>query len=286
MGKLRAVVTATLVSIVVAAGASPAAAEHGDPIIIPAPSPGTAIPINARLRLESHNGIASPLPELAAKTAGYAAVLVASDHEIALRPTAFFDDQEGGYGAGLLVLAPVKLLQPSTTYALELRWPGGAARDFATGWEWTTLDAADRAAPRWIGAPRPGRAAGVVLADPGPESPLVEIVADLTPIGRGRAKRLHLVFDLTRMCDAGPTANYAVAIANGSCAERGDEGLCQTAHWFAAHADVGRRFRARLTAIDLAGNRTAAPGRKPIVTWTDERSITVCLPAGPPPSAP
>ena len=45
--------------------------------------------------------------------------------------------------------------------------------------------------------------------------------------------------------------------------------------------DVGRRFHVRLTAIDLAGNRTAARGKRPIVTWNDDLSLTVCLPAGP-----
>jgi hypothetical protein len=36
-------------------------------------------------------------------------------------------------------------------------------------------------------AARAGREAGVVIAEPGAESPLVELVADLTPIGRGRS---------------------------------------------------------------------------------------------------
>jgi hypothetical protein len=89
------------------------------------------------------------------------------------------------------------------------------------------------------------------------------------------------VFDLTRMCDAGPTVDYSVAIANASCAEMEAERLCQTARMFDAQADVGKRFRVRLTAVDLAGNRTAAPGRRPVVTWPSDLGLTVCLPAGP-----
>src|SRR5687768_17321461 len=113
------------VAVVMLASASPALAEHGDPLMIAAPTPSTPLPRNARIRIESHNGIAFPLDELARGVRGHAAALVAADHRVPLVVEGFFDDNEGGYGAGLLVLAPKRTLSASTAYQLVITTPSG-----------------------------------------------------------------------------------------------------------------------------------------------------------------
>jgi hypothetical protein len=266
-----------VIGLVGVLGPAPAAAEHGDPLLLPAPASGTTIPRNARIRLECRNGIAWLAEGLGLRRAGWVAALVADDHEVRLRVESFFDDQEGGYGAGLLVLAPTRLLAPQATYRLEIRYPqqgGGTGR--WSEWTWTTSRAVDRAPPRWRASPR-RREPAEVVAGLAPEAPLVEVVAELTPVGRGARKTLRLLFDGSRACNRGPTVDYNVAITNASCpASRGAE-QCQSAHRFKSEGDVGRRFRVTLTAVDLAGNRRQAPGAPPIVTWPEEMSLAVCL---------
>jgi hypothetical protein len=258
--------------------ATPAAAEHGDPFMIVAPLPGTKIPTNAHIRIESYNGIAGGLEEIATNQKGYSAVLVASDHEIELKPVSFFDDHEGGYGAGLLVLAPTKALHARTTYNLEIRWPGGTPEQFASPWSWTTSKKADKKAPKWKGTPTVGSTPSTLIANPGAETPLVEIVADLEAVNGGTAKQIPFVFDLARACGGGPTANYTEAIARTTCPDLGPEGLCQQAYMHDAGADLGKQFMVKLTAVDLAGNRTVAPGANPTITWADDNALTVCIP--------
>jgi hypothetical protein len=272
---MRALVA--IAGLLVGLGPSPVRAEHGDPLLIPAPAPGATIPRNARIRLESRNGIGWQAEGLGLRRPGFSAALVAADHEVGLRVESFFDDQEGGYGAGLLVLAPVRLLTPATSYRLEIRYPveGGGTGRWAE-WSWTTSRVVDRAPPRWRAAPR-GRGPGEIVAGLAPEAPVVELVADLQPVGRGTRKRLRMVLDGSRACNRGPTVDYNVVIVNASCpASRGAE-QCQTAHWYQSERDVGRRFRVTLTAVDLAGNRRRAPGVPPIVRWPEDQSLTICL---------
>ena len=266
-----------LVGLVIGLLPAPAVGEHGDPLLIPAPAPGTTIPRNARLRLECRNGIPTLAEGVGKRRAGWAAVLVADDHEVRLRLEAFFDDQEGGYGAGLVVLAPARLLAPQTTYRLEIRYPqaGGGTASWSR-WSWKTGRAVDREPPRWRAPPR-RREPAVVRAGLAPEAPLVEVVAELAPVDRGTRKRLRLLFDGSRPCNRGPTVDYNVAIVNSSCpSSRGAE-QCQSAHLFKSERDVGRHFRVVLTATDLAGNQRRAPGAAPVVTWPKEMSLTVCL---------
>jgi hypothetical protein len=266
-----------LVGLLVGLGPVPALAEHGDPLLIPAPASGTTIPRNARIRLECRNGVPWLAEGLGLHRTGYVAALVGDDHEVRLRVEAYFDDREGCYGTGLLVLAPTRLLAPQIAYRLEVRYPkqGGGTEKWSQ-WSWKTSRVIDRTPPRWLAAPR-HREPGELVASLAPEAPLVEVVAKMEPVGRGTRKRLRMLLDGSRACDRGPTVDYNVAIVNSSCpSSRGAE-QCQSAHLFKSERDVGRRFRVRLTAIDLAGNRRPAPGAAPVVTWPEEMSLTVCL---------
>lgn len=281
-------------TLAVSLGAAPSArAEHGDPLVVPAPASGSALPVNALLRLESHNGLASPLPEIAAGERGYAATLVASDHRIALAPVTWWEDGEGGYGTGLLVLRPARRLRPGATYRLELTWPDATADEIDTGWTWTAVDSVDRTPPRWTGAATAGAPLEDIPADEPVvdaglrlEASVVEVVAELIPVGAGRRREVRLTFDATRDCDVGPTTDYTLAIFASSCPQAQAARMCQTAYRFDLDAAIGRRFRVALTAIDVAGNRRRAPGPPPMITWAGASSLTVCvpLPPAPPPT--
>ncbi len=77
--------------------------------------------------------------------------------------------------------------------------------------------------------------------------------------------------------------SYPAAIVNAACPSAGKQGqLCLTGRMHQTAADVGKKFRARITAVDLAGNRRRAPGKRPVITWSTDNQITVCIPIGKP----
>lgn len=285
------------------------------PFIVPAPPSGSQIPTNGWIHLQSYNGVHGIVQTLAARQGRAWAHLVARGDTVPLRVTDFFDDNEGGYGAGALVLAPQRTLQRDRRYQLKIGWRVKRKRHSAVLWHWSTTTAKDHRPPRWLAPPHVHRSAGrqeSIYLDLEPAPGVVRIVAkfrltrsapegreepELRPAGGARVRspparrgcgsrqtvprRLMFIFDPTRICPTGPTVDYRVAVARSHCPEKGSERSCHTAHMYGTESSVGKRFRVTFLAADQAGNRRFAPGA---VHWTWDRSmsLTVCLKAGPP----
>lgn len=262
-----------------------ARAEHGMPFLLPSPAPDTTLPRNPRIRLRSLNGIDWIFSQLARNTGLARATLVADGHRVPLRSAGFWDDldhgqrrgSEGGYGEGLLELAPRSLLAAHTRYELEVRY---LSRDQTwrswRPWGWTTGARVDVRAPTWRSAPTvdaDGRAVEIDLDDPG-----VVVVAALAVPLRGRPFPLRFVLDGTHDLGAGPTAHYPTAVARASQpSPDGPSRSCVTVETYTRELPPGARLRLVLDARDLAGNARAAPGRDPVVREShDGGGVTLC----------
>jgi len=255
------------------------------------------LPRNGQVRLQSYNGVHFVVESLVAKSQNLK-VYFQDDRgkRVQVRKTDFYEDHEGGYGNAVLVVRPERMLAANTTYELVaeyLAW----SREKEKEEVWTpvtiatyrTTSEVDREKPRWRARPTSEtreeedydrrRKHDVVLAPVAREHELLHLVVELAPLGKGKKKRILLVYDPSRLCPQGPTADYGVAVANANCPTQGESGeICHTGTMYdmGKAEDSGRKFRVKLTAVDIAGNKRKAPGKGPVVRWTGT-SITVCL---------
>jgi hypothetical protein len=267
----------------VLAGAGAARSEHGNPVMVPAPEFGATIPRNAWIRLQSYNGIDYLVEQLASTGSGARAWLVSEKDEVPLKRVRFFDDLDGGYGDGVLVMRPAHLLVAGAKYRLKVsyRWDGSQEEWLSQG-VWTVGAEELAAKPMWRGEPRLVAASG---DDPPTvrmaltSQPLIEIVAKLTPVeaGQGKPFSLIVVFDSSRWCKEGFTVDYTTAVVRSHCPAEGKL-PCAYAYKHRTDKQVGRRFRLELTAIDGAGHAERAPGRPPVVTWPRSQNYGFCAP--------
>jgi hypothetical protein len=139
---------------------------------------------------------------------------------------------------------------------------------------WTTTARPDRRRPRWLGAPHleyrrnpdERRDDGYLVATVGGETGPLTLVATLRPVGPGPVKRLVWVFD------------PGLASARRRNTLGGNQGEhCQTAHLFGTQKDAARSYRVTLTAVDIAGHQTRAPGKPFVMAWPRDLGLNLCL---------
>ncbi len=285
---IRATVLALLVFPVLGLRALSAVhGEHGMPGYSFAFGDGDVLPTNTLVPLHGYNGVPFGLSELAARKPR----LVADKHVVALEIVDSYDDMEGhakpfpddggGYGQNLILMAPKKRLKPATTYrlTLEAHRKGQPRMDLTT---LTTGRTADTRAPRWRRAPtlKPADA-----RDPMPST----IVTAIDDVGK---LPFFVIIDLTPL-DAGAVRKRMIATLHGAAGadseanddgDNGDEGgNCDRVtvydHALGVFGDdtdrsTGRRYAVRLTAVDMAGNRRRAPGKRLSVVWNG--GLTIC----------
>jgi hypothetical protein len=214
-------------------------------------------------RLQSYNGIDYMVGQLASPKGGARALLVSEKDEVPLKRVRVFEDLDGDYGDGVLVMRPARLLVAGAQYHLKVLYPGdGSQEEWLSHGVWTAGADELAAHPMWRGAPR-------LVPASGDEPPTFRmaltsqplIVAKLTPEeeGQGKPFSLIVVFDNSRWCKAGFTVDYTTAVVRSHYPV--DEKLpCAYAGMHRMEKQVGRRFRLELTAIDGAGHAERAPG--------------------------
>lgn len=286
---LAPAVPATAVTLCLCLWPLPARAEHGNPVLVVAPRSGQTIPRNGWIRLQSYNGVSWYVERLRDAKNPAQAELVSGGHRVGMKIKDWYDDDEGGYGRSILTLAPKKLLKAAQTYKLVMtdRHPKAGVKTYTLG-SWKVSGRIDSGAPRWRGkpsvAPRKTTYYGVepsVIISLKDED-LLEVVAELQPVRRGlgkggKAKRLIIVFDKSRWCPQGATASYPVAIVRSNCPTPGKPTeICHRMAVWQTSKDVGKRYRIRLKARDLAGNERRAPGGTLPYTWRKSQHLRVC----------
>jgi hypothetical protein len=266
-----------------------AEAEHGMPGMSTIPSKGS-IPTNGRIRLMSTNGVSWVVSNIKRKTGEAKVALVGGGQRIPMRVTDAYDDMEGGpraafaedagYGDSVLVLAPTRLLRPRTNYELVASYrtnaPGAPWEPLSLG-SWQTTDTADTSPPRWKEPPfvewrraeyadQPDDDMPVAVVSLHPPATSVDVLVEIERLSGGPKRRMIAAFDTDR----------AASWRNGVESDRQDE-RCQTVHLFDTVDLIGTLQRVTLTAVDIAGNATKAPGHPLVMRWAGEGGVTLCL---------
>ena len=271
-------------------------AEHGSPYVRVSPC-SNRIPPNGRIQLISSNGVAWYVGWLYRKSPDFKIYLIPKTRKarspkpsrswVSLRVADAFDDLEGqprgafvpgaGYGESVLVLTPRRRLRRATTYDLALRYkstrpkPGWTVLDIE---QFKTTSRPDRKRPRWRQAPfleyrkkkyERGDWPTIVAEVTGETGP-INLVLTLKPVRSGKAKRMVVVYD--------PRLNHSYRRPH---IDAPSTEICQSVHVFGTEKDVGKWFLARLEAVDIAGNRSRAPGRPLIVQWEQSLNLALCL---------
>ena len=258
-------------SLLVSASSTQVHAETG-PYAYILPDTGTTMPVNPRIYIvgnQKADGYHWLLESLLHECRCYHAYLVSDKERVPLERIAFRRAGEAQSGDEVLVLRPKRQLQRNRQYRFQIHH--GRSKNpepFSEDWVWTTGARADRKAPTWAADGLTVDGKGVVqvsLADP---EEIVHLAIDLRPVGKtGTRKRTRMLIDGSRLC---PTRE-------GNCPDRRERSVCDWAHFEQSEGDVGKRFRARVTLIDGAGNRRAPRGTLPIVQWTESLDVEICV---------
>ena len=226
------------------------------------PASGATLPINGHIILAVPRHLKRP----GGRTPWRTLTLRAETERVALKA---METLEGADGDMQMVLVPAAPLRPGTTYELAIAdVPTPAHRrsleellnDSPSGHDsevvrfaWTTARTSDRARPRWRAAPK-GRAGVNEQLGCGPEvlvpvsvpidsEEAVQILAEVTPLGGGQGP------------GGANTRRYLIAPQDSEI-EIG-HAMCGGPFDLAP----GVHYSVKLTAVDVAGNWSPAPGR-------------------------
>ena len=253
---------------------SPARGEDGLPGVVKPFDDGDVVPTNALIPLAGENGVPFGLAELAALQPR----LVRPSGTIPLYVVDSFDDLEGhakpfpsdggGYGENLILLAPQSKLAPSSRYALTI----GTGKGQAAYFDVSTGAGADTKAPEWQRAPF------LELMSPEADGPTLPSHI-VTALAEPAELPLYFIVDLEPREPVARPKRMIVALHLPSAGDR-DCGFVRV--WDHQHgvyaedtdSDLGRRYVAKLTAVDAAGNRRRAPGSGVPIVWSG--GIAVC----------
>jgi hypothetical protein len=248
--------------------------EAGSPSIVEPFDSGDMVATNALIPLLGINGVPVGLAELKKLEPR----LVKGVETVPLRAVDSFDDLEGhatpfpsdggGYGNNLILMAPRWRLTPNAGYAFTL----GQGADATTYFNVATGGEPDTKPPQWRSAPlldltpveadEPVMPSHIITALDEPAELPFYVVVRLEPLEpRARPKRLIAALHLPSSGDSDCSFVTVWDHARNVHAEDTD-------------SDLGRRYLARLTAIDAAGNRRNAPGTGVPIVWSG--GIAVC----------
>lgn len=268
------------VAALLATLAGAAQGEHGLPQVVHPFDETDIVPTNVLVPLKGINGVPHALAELDSLEPR----LVAGSTSVALRLVDTFDDMEGhttpfpddggGYGENLILLAPRTLLAPNTRYAFTL----GTGHAAVAYFDLTTGPKPDTTPPVWREAPfldltptpadEPVMPATIRTAVDEPSDLPLYFIVELQPREpQSRPKRmlatLHLPSNGDPRCDYVNVWDHAHGV-----------------HEEDTDSDLGRRYLAKLTAVDAAGSRRRAPGPGIPIVWSG--GLAICNdPKGP-----
>lgn len=209
------------------------------------PEAGATLPTNGRIVLDGYGALQPVIAEIEARRPE----LRSATERVALRVVTI---HKGQFNLTQVVLAPVRELRPRTRYELHLelrkddkpvvRFDGGKEAAYS----WTTGPGPDQAVPEWAGAPR---ATGGKFAQLGcgPEAEAFIASAASDPSG---------VIFLARVVPAGggEAVEYLLPAREGTL--KVGHGMCSGPFQLTG----GAQYEVTLTAVDAAGNASAAPG--------------------------
>lgn len=248
--------------------------ESGSPGVVTPFDDKDVVPTNALIPLPGANGVPVGLTQLKK----LAPRLVGASSSIPLQIVDSFDDLEGhstpfpedggGYGSNLILLAPHWRLARNTRYAFTV----GKGADATAYFHVTTGTEPDTTAPKWRRAPfldlddlhaeNPLMPSHIITAiDEPPELPLYLIVNLVPQDPQARPKRMIAALHLASTDDDNCGFVNVWDHAHGVYAEDTDR-------------DLGKRYMAKLTAVDAAGNRRSAPPPGVPVVWSG--GVAVC----------
>jgi hypothetical protein len=210
------------------------------------PEPGKPLPANGRILLEGYGAWRDPVLDLEARHP----VLVSGRERV---PVKVVDRFEGELKIGAIMLQPEHPLTVGARYRLVLEGKRGNREVFGATqptrkgevpWSWPVA-AADEEGPTWATPPAVlkgtreelgcGPASSVEMDVSALDNADFRVLAEVTPQG------------------GGPTVRYPVQVREGKV-ELGHN-MCSGPFMLAA----GKRYTARLWAMDLAGHKAALP---------------------------
>jgi len=250
--------------------------EAGSPGLLDAFDGGDIAPTNVLIPLPGVNGVPFGLTQLAKLEPR----LVDGSSSIPLRVVDTFDDLEGhatpfpsdggGYGENLILLAPRWRLKPNTRYFFTVGTGSDATNYFGV----STGGGPDTTRPRWQRAPfldptppkadQPLMPSYIITAlDEPPELPLYVIV-ELQPLEpHAKPKRMIAALNLASNADTDSDCAF-VKVWDHTYGVRTED----------TDSDLGRRYLAKLTAMDAAGNQRRAPGSGVPIVWSG--GVAIC----------
>jgi len=218
--------------------------EHGSPRLTITPQAKT-LPSNEQIALLSFNGCHSKIdPEF---LQGAEPKLVSAEDQVPLKLVHHFCDGDG-YGYGVAILAPSKLLSPGKGYHFELLeappWDRPKAkRQTLRLQSWRATSPAALGALKWHGAPYLDST----------QTPATIIV----PVEEQR-RPLHLLVEAKPLAGGGPTRQLTVSVWHEY---RFDDRGCMLLYVVGKSKEIYREFDLSFTALNSLGERLKAPGQ-------------------------
>jgi hypothetical protein len=258
-------------------------AEHGMPGYSFVFAENAPPPTNTLIPLAGTNGVPFSLRSL--KQGRVRAVSEGGGHIVPLEIKDSYDDMEGhgtpfpdnggGYGENLILLSPQTELTAGKTYSIEVDLtPDEKGSEPYVLTALTVGNTPDKTAPTWRSAPflRLPIEGNHNDAYEGEDAPLTPTL--VTAIDGLSDQPGFVIIDLSPL-DAKARPKRMIATLPPKDPKTGKQPCGRVAvfdHEFNVYADdtdrdLGRRYRARLTAMDMAGNRTVAPGPGVDIVW-------------------